>query len=116
MVAAPSAVHNRAYEVLDHRAGTASLDWQAVRQLLDPPKPASLRPPRSGGDTGNLAGWVAAQPEGNRNDALFWAACRAVESGSEDALGDLAAAAVRAGLDEAEARRTVASAARKAAR
>lgn len=74
-----------------------------------------MRPGRDvAGDLGTLAAWVAAQQEGNRNDGLFWAACRAIESGHSD-LDDLVAAAGRAGLAEDEARRTVASAARKAA-
>jgi hypothetical protein len=51
--------------------------------------------------------------EGNRNAGLYWAACRAARDG--DVLGQLVAAAVQAGLPEDEARRTVASAARKAA-
>jgi hypothetical protein len=62
-------------------------------------------------DVASLAGWVAGLPEGNRNDGLFWAACRAVEAGASD-LGELVAAAVNAGLPEREAWRTVASAER----
>ncbi|MGH3218974.1 MAG: bifunctional DNA primase/polymerase [Streptosporangiaceae bacterium] len=116
VLAPPSAVGGKPYELLDHRGGaTARLDWEAVTRLLDPPG----EPPRPGrhddGDPGSLAAWVAAQQEGNRNDGLFWAACRAVEAGHGD-LDGLVAAAVQAGLSEAEARRTVASAARKAAR
>ena len=112
VLAPPSRVHGRAYELLDHRgAGTGRLDWQAVIRLLDPPKPAT-RPARRGpGDLGGLAAWVAAQPEGNRNDGLYWAAVRAAESGLDP--GGLVAAAVQTGLSEAEARRTVASAIRK---
>lgn len=116
VLAPPSRVHGRPYELLDHRAGASGrLDWQAATRLLDPPKPSSARPRgRAAGDIGSLAAWVAAQQVGNRNDALFWASCRAVESGHSD-LDDLVAAAVTAGLAEAEARRTVASAARKVA-
>lgn len=115
VLAPPSRVHGRPYVLQDHR-GEASgrLDWQAVTRLLGPP-PAPARPrTRKGGDLGSLAAWVAAQPEGNRNDGLYWAAARAAETGHRD-LGALVAAAVAAGLAEAEARRTVASAARKAA-
>ena len=69
---------------------------------------------RAGSSLRGLAGWVEHLHEGDRNDGLFWAACRAAEDGHGD-LGALADAAVRAGLSAAEARRTVASAARKAA-
>jgi hypothetical protein len=111
VIAPPSAVLGRPYVLLGHRPATARLDWQAVRRLLDPPRPAQARPPRGDGDAARLAAWVAALPEGNRNDGLFWAACRAIESGSDP--GPLIAASA---LPETEARRAVASAARKAAR
>lgn len=115
VLAPPSRVHGRPYELLDHRGGAdGRLDWQAVTRLLDPPRPAVMPRGRDAGDLGKLAAWVAAQQEGNRNDGLFWAACRAAETGRGN-LEDLVAAAVTAGLAEAEARRTVASAARKVA-
>jgi hypothetical protein len=111
VLAPPSSVHGRPYTLLDHRAGIAGLDWQAVRRLLDPP---SLRPrPRGRGSAAALAAWVARLPEGDRNAGLFWAACRAADSGQDP--GPLVAAAIGAGLGEPEARRTVASAIRKAA-
>jgi hypothetical protein len=114
VVGEPSAVNGRAYEVVEKRAASGHLDWAAVKQLLDPPNPAASRPrPGRGSDIAGLAGWVAGLPEGNRNDGLFWAACRAVEAGASD-LADLVAAAVSVGLSEREARRTVASAKRTA--
>jgi hypothetical protein len=114
VLAPPSRVHGRPYQLLDHRGGGGGVDWQAACQLLDPPR--APRPAGdAGGDLGKLAAWVAAQPEGNRNDGLYWAACRAIESGHSD-LDDLVAAAAKAGLTEDEARRTVASASRKAVR
>jgi hypothetical protein len=114
VLAPPSSVGGRAYELLDHRGADGCLDWQAVTRLLEPPKPATRPGGRDAGDLGRLAAWVAAQQEGNRNSGLFWAACRGAEAGHAD-LEDLVAAAVQAGLSEADARRTVASAARKAA-
>ena len=115
VLAPPSRVHGKPYELLDHRGGaTGRLDWSAVTRRLDPPRPAIRPSGRAAGDLGRLAAWVAAQQEGNRNDGLFWAACRAAEAGHSD-LGDLVTAAVATGLTEAEAWRTVASAARKAA-
>lgn len=99
-----------AYELLDQRDGTGGLDWQAVRRVLDPPPPrVGLRPPRGAGGTEHLADWVAALPEGNRNNGLFWAACRAIDGG-----GDVELLIAASTLGEIEARRTVASAARKA--
>jgi hypothetical protein len=50
--------------------------------------------------------------EGNRNNGLFWAACRAIEDGNERGLGQLAAAAARTGLGRQEIDRTIASALR----
>ncbi len=46
-----------------------------------------------------LAAHVARQPEGNRDNALFWAACRAAESNVHD-FQPLIAAAISAGLPE----------------
>jgi hypothetical protein len=112
VLAPPSVVDGKPYTLLDHRAAAGGLDWQAVRQLLDPPRRQAASLPGNGGgrDIGRLAEWVAAQPEGNRNAGLYWAACRAVESGLDAAV--LVAAAVQAGLTEAEARRTTDSARR----
>ena len=106
VLAPPSVVVGKPYELLDHRAGTTCLDWRAVRQLLDPPRRAAARLPADG-DVTSLAAWVAGQPEGNRNAGLFWAACRI--NGDAGAAGLLVAAAVQAGLPEAEARRTSAT-------
>jgi hypothetical protein len=101
------------YELLDERQASAQLDWQAVRRLLDPTPPPARRPSQSAGAEALMA-WVAGLPEGNRNAGLYWAACRMAEAGSDPE--QLVGAAVQAGLSEAEAHRTVASAARKAAR
>ena len=59
-----------------------------------------------------LARWVAAQPEGNRNAGLFWAANRALETDPAADLSPLAAAARHAGLDDQEITRTLDSARR----
>jgi hypothetical protein len=115
VLAPPSIVSGSPYEVLDHRPRKSGrLDWATVRRLLEPY--AAPREPSGGrGDVSALVAWVGKLGEGNRNSGLFWAACRAAESGHDDELGALAEAAIRTGLPEAEAWRTVESAARKAA-
>lgn len=122
VVAPPSwsGEHGRGYEVLAHQASDAAVDWQAIRRLVDPepehhrrPRPAPA--PAAGRDgVAHLAGWLASQPEGSRNDRLFWASCRAVEAGDEDTLTALARAAESAGLASREVAATIASARRTA--
>lgn len=86
VLAPPSVVHGRPYELLDHRAGTASLDWAAVKLLLDPPRRTS-RPRSARWDGGELPPAVQ----------------RALNADAADrsaALHRLVGACVRAGLDE----------------
>jgi Bifunctional DNA primase/polymerase, N-terminal/Primase C terminal 1 (PriCT-1) len=109
------AMYNR-YELIEDRPPTgATFSWDAAKRLLSPPKPVpARRVSRHGhGSAGNLVRWIAEQGAGNRNSALFWAACRAAEAGDEQVLLDLVEAAVQAGLERDEARRTVISAARR---
>jgi hypothetical protein len=105
------------YEVIATRTDPGRpLDWAAIVAMLTP-IPAAVpapRVPRPSGRPGSdhipgLAAHVARQPEGNRDNALFWAACRAAEAGTPD-LTPLVGAAVSAGLPEAQARRTIRSA------
>lgn len=91
------------------RAGNHA-HWTAIKALLAPPRPRA-----SGGARGSAAALlrkVSEAQEGNRNDLLFWAACRAYERGpvDEQAFVD---AAMTAGLPEHEAMRTIRSAAEK---
>ncbi len=65
--------------------------------------------------TATSTGWVLRQPAGNRNKALFWAACRALEKRYADP-SPLVAAAIAAGLSERETARTIRSACKEAAR
>ena len=120
IVAPPSRVGGKEYELASREGGVATLDWAAVRQLLQPERErtAERGPERTGdrpADVARLAAFVAKQEHGNRNDGLFWAACRAHEAGLLDdpaAMDELVAAALRSGLrgGEPEARRTIASA------
>jgi hypothetical protein len=112
VVAPPSTVNGAPYVLEDARDERRTVDWQTIRTHLQPPRP--VRQPQPGGHSNldALAQWVAGQKEGNRNGALFWAACRAVEGGHTD-LGELVAAGIEAGLNELEAHRTVQSAQRR---
>ncbi|KUL45630.1 hypothetical protein ADL22_12015 [Streptomyces sp. NRRL F-4489] len=68
----------------------------------------------SGQAAAALVRFVRASPRGQRNTRLFWAACRAYESGLGAELFErLAAAARHTGLPDAETRATLASAARR---
>ena len=123
VLAPPSAVGGRPYRPIRYQPGRTAmaasprLDWAAAVSFLDPRQP-HLRPARPPGhaDTDRLATWVARLPEGNRNAGLFWAACRAAESGRPGALDALAEAAQTAGLPAHEIVRTIASARRSAGR
>ncbi|WP_127572601.1 bifunctional DNA primase/polymerase [Georgenia faecalis] len=106
--------HSRRYALLETRPAPGQpLDWAAVSALLEPPtrRREPERPSRAAGvdPVPWLAAHVARQPEGNRDNALFWATCRAVEADARD-LTPLIGAAVSAGLSEREATRTVRSA------
>jgi hypothetical protein len=114
VLAPPSQVGGRPYELIEALGGHGHLDWQAVTGLLDPPRqpqrPGQRQPDPMG--ISRLAGWVAAQPEGNRNAGLYWAANRALDADPSADLGPLAAAARQAGLSEREISRTLSSARR----
>jgi Bifunctional DNA primase/polymerase, N-terminal len=113
----PSAVGGRHYVLTEHRAAGGIVDFAAIRRLLDPP---TVRQPRCGldasrsGDFRKLVEWVETRQAGDRNAPLFWACCRALETGAGDQiLDDLREAAVRAGHDSRTAARTVESARRR---
>jgi hypothetical protein len=117
VVAPPSVTAHGRYRLLEYREPTGlEVDFAAIRELLDPPVP----PPERYGhhaDHTALVRWVGGQPAGNRNNALYWAACRAVETGAPPAvLADLVDAAVGTGLSHREAERTVESARGRLAR
>ncbi|WP_078905689.1 bifunctional DNA primase/polymerase [Streptomyces varsoviensis] len=82
-----------------------------------PRRPAPALPDPALPDPGaRLVDFVRNSRAGHRNDRLFWAACRAYESGAGDELAPaLLEAALRTGLPAREARATIASAARTTA-
>jgi hypothetical protein len=115
-------IYEGVYRLTKVRDGGAPLDWQAVKDLLVPRPVMELRPwtPADGRLTfDGLIRRVAEQTSasGNRNNCLFWAACRAVEGGAPPAVfRDLVDAAVGNGLPERSAWSTVVSAQRSASR
>jgi hypothetical protein len=116
VVAPPSHVNGRHYELIKRADGDGGLDWDGVTRLLGPePEQRPRRSVERPTDTHRLAEWTAHQQEGNRNDGLFWAANRALEAGLTD-LEELADAARRTGLEDREIARTLASARRHADR
>jgi hypothetical protein len=114
VLAPPSEVEGGRYEVIEHRSATGTFSLDAARRLLEPPRPPRPRTTPATGDVGKLAAWVENLEEGNRNAGLYWAACRAADAGHAGELDALAEAAVSAGLPGDEARRTIASAERRA--
>ena len=105
ILAPPSRIGARPYQLFSTTGGHGTLDWDAVTWLLQPqrhqhqhqqgPQP---RPDPGHGTRTDLARWVAARPEGNRNAGLFWAANRALDTDPAADLSLLAAAARQAGL------------------
>ncbi|WP_238993054.1 hypothetical protein [Jiangella aurantiaca] len=107
----------RRYETIEVRDHDRDQDfnWAAARDLLQPPAPPPPAPLHGHAAADRrmpyLVDHVRNALEGNRNNALFWAANRALDNGSTD-LGPLVAAAVEAGLDYRAAAATAASAQR----
>jgi hypothetical protein len=108
----PSRIDGQPYQLIGQTGGRGGLDWAAVTRLLQPePRPQRPRQPQTASrDLSGLAGWVASQPEGNRNAGLFWAANRALDADPATDLSQLADAARQAGLGDAEITRTLNSA------
>jgi len=116
VVAPPSTVGGRPYAVVQHQAQGGSVDWQAIRALVDPqpePKAFEHQPGRSA-SLDHLARYVAGLQEGNRNDGTYWAMCRAAEAGDHGALDAIADAARSVGLTDREVAASVRSAGRTA--
>lgn len=117
VVASPSRIADRTYEVLRHQPSDATFDWGAAKGLLDPQpqRQPYQAPERSDGRPQSLDHLVryVAECGDHVNDRLFWAACRMAEAGQEDRLPELIQAAYTAGEDRrGQAERTVESALR----
>ena len=114
ILAPPSQVDGKPYQLIKTLNGRSCFDWGAVTRLLEPER---LPPPQQSHlaltqDVSHLANWVASQTEGNRNAGLFWAANRDLDTDPAADLNALAVAAGDAGLDEPEITRTLDSARR----
>ncbi|MFV0257468.1 MAG: bifunctional DNA primase/polymerase [Acidimicrobiales bacterium] len=104
------------YELVVTGHHPSPLDAVALRECIQPHRPsrrAISSAPVRGGE--RIATWLAGRPEGNRNRALFWAACRYAEGAiPEDHAHDLlGAAAEQAGLSPREVAATIRSAYRR---
>lgn len=92
----------------------AELPQQAV-DALAPRKPSVPLPAPVVDRPSNLGGLVRAVAEaveGERNQKLFWSACRAFDNGDDDIVQDLFDAALSVGLTDSEATATIDSARR----
>lgn len=87
-----------------------------LRYTPPKPRPAPKTAAEAGAAGQALVDHVARQEVGNRNAALYWAACKARDENLLDTIAaDLVDAAVRAGENETRARATVESARRRSA-
>ena len=106
-------------ECLDHAPPAPWPDWLLAELQRTPPAPRPVAASRPGaaaeGNIGALLRRVATAAEGERNGVLYWAANRLREHGrlqAEEAA--LIAVAMQAGLTQIEAKRTIASAGKRA--
>ena len=95
------------YRILDARPETGTIDWEAIKVELAPPRRRTRR--RRGTPIEGLEQWLANRIEGERNRALYWAARRLVDAGQEP--NELRNAALSTGLEVSEVERTIRSAA-----
>jgi hypothetical protein len=112
----PPSIHpatGQPYRWQDEDAPAAAIPAKLSELLRPPPQRPTARSDSNASAIGLLRAVVGA-PEGNRNNVLYWASCRAAESGILDNQVEalLINAAVTAGETETKARRTVASARR----
>jgi hypothetical protein len=121
IVAPHSTVGGRPYVVVQRAPSTATVDFTAIRQLLDPqPGRQPWQPPpqlrnRAQQNLDHLIRSMGERREGDyRNAYLFWAANRVLDHHQPERLDELAAAAVASGLPRREVDRTIRSAQQQA--
>ncbi|MFJ6438676.1 bifunctional DNA primase/polymerase [Streptomyces sp. NPDC091416] len=123
-VIGPGSVHATGvvYELADPEQPPAVVPaWLLAALLAAPAHPAPAAAPTARKTPGRLAPlvrFVLESQSGDRNNRLYWAACRAFEQDGNPApnvAGALLDAAAHVGLTEAEARQTITSAYRSRA-
>jgi hypothetical protein len=107
------------WEVSPFDAPVPRMPTWLTSMLNPPPRPApAFTPDARGGDIEHLARFVACSSEGERNNRLYWAACRArelverrlvSEASAVRRLADAATAAGLTGADGPKALRTIRS-------
>ncbi|MFD7809968.1 bifunctional DNA primase/polymerase [Streptomyces cellulosae] len=110
------------YELADDRPPAPLPEWLLDALKGQPavtvPRPVTVPPARTGGSFVGLLKFVLESPQGERNNRLYWSACRAFErsDGQDSAVASaLLDAARHIGLGENEARQTITSAYRSRA-
>ncbi len=86
--------------------------WAAEAMKPKPEQPFARKNGDYSGDLLNVLKYVENAPKGQRNNILYWAACRAAETGAYDSKtrSSLLSAALNTGLDKAESMKTIESA------
>lgn len=118
----PSTIGDGRYRIIATSGRPVPVDATRLRDHLTPPPsrqaPRRVGPAngRAGGAAERLADWLRGSQEGNRNNALFWAACRCAEARVDPGEAErvLGGAAGDAGLDPREIAATIRSAYRSA--
>lgn len=112
VLVAPSRIDGVQYQYSDVDTGRSGppLHWQAVKDLLDPPRVPVRASEVPHGSLDALEAFVARLTPGRRNSGLHWAAHRALDDGLDP--WKLTEAALRTGLSQSEVRATIRSAER----
>ena len=119
VVAPPSRVGGRPYQVVSHRDASGGLDWDKVTGLLEPERHAAGRPATvQRADVSRLAAWVAAlaRMATTATTACFGPPAAPPKPATKPRSPSMAAAARSTGLSDREIAATIASARRTAGR
>ena len=122
VVAPPSTVGGRPYVVVGQaRMSGRTVEWDKVREFLEPPAKQLWVPPRPGSEHSSadrIIGFVSRQDHGNRNNSLYWATHELIRLGqmTDENQAKLIDASVRSGAKGGarEAEKTIRSAITKA--
>jgi hypothetical protein len=122
VIAPPSQAGGKPYVVVGQaRMSGRTVEWDKVRDFLEPPARQLWVPPRPGSEHSSvdrIVGFVSRQDHGNRNNSLYWATHELIRLGqlTDENRAKLAGASVRSGAKGGarEAERTIRSAITKA--